>query len=155
MSEIRRWSQTTNDTDGGPAHGQNPNGGWVLASDHDAEVERLMKQIKPAHNGALPVVLKSEHDAEVERLKASVTDMRHANQLHEDNAKTMEAKLESLRAINRELVEALEQVDAKAEAGLCQFTVGGKHAFLQDIRRQISERGINGGLVVIDKGAKG
>lgn len=42
--------------------------------------------------------------------------------------------------------EALAEVDRLAEAGLCQFTGSGKHAFLEDIRGVIAKLGIQGGL---------
>ena len=47
------------------------------------------------------------------------------------------------------LRETLEEIDLLAEAGLCQFSVLGKHAFLKDIRRKIAELGIQGGVTSV------
>jgi hypothetical protein len=56
----------------------------------------------------------------------------------------------------RELIEARKQLDALkeqvekmdilAEAGLCQFSVGGKHEFLKDIRQIAADAEIQGGI---------
>jgi hypothetical protein len=43
-------------------------------------------------------------------------------------------------------VATLLEADRLAEAGLCQFSAGGKHAFLKAIRRRIAEAGYQGGL---------
>jgi hypothetical protein len=47
--------------------------------------------------------------------------------------------------------EALKEIDRLAEAGLCQMTVSGKHAFLEDIRRKVAELGIQGGLTAVQR----
>lgn len=57
----------------------------------------------------------------------------------------MSKKISSIAKIRR-LNESIINIDLMAEAGLCQMTVGGKHAFLKDIRRIICELGIQGGL---------
>lgn len=44
------------------------------------------------------------------------------------------------------LRESLEKIDMLAEAGLCQMTAGGKHAYLNDIRSAVAKLGIQGGL---------
>lgn len=46
----------------------------------------------------------------------------------------------------RKLKKAVREIDKMAEAGLCQLSLGGAHAFLKDIRLIISEEGITGGL---------
>jgi hypothetical protein len=54
-----------------------------------------------------------------------------------------------------QLRNLVKRLDMFAEAGLCQTTLGGKHEYLKDIRRQIAEAGINGGLVPFDLPKKG
>lgn len=44
------------------------------------------------------------------------------------------------------LTEALEDIDRLAEAGLCQMSSGGKHAYLSDIRSAVLVLGVQGGL---------
>jgi hypothetical protein len=45
-----------------------------------------------------------------------------------------------------QITEIFEEIDRLAEAGLCQFSSGGRGAFLQDIRNEIAKLGIQGGL---------
>jgi uncharacterized protein involved in exopolysaccharide biosynthesis len=52
-----------------------------------------------------------------------------------------------------QLREQLAVCDRLAEAGLCQFSLGGARAFLNDIRGQIAKTGIQGGLTTPTKGA--
>lgn len=54
------------------------------------------------------------------------------------------------RACNQVLVEAIKRMDLLAEGGICQFTNGGKHAFLKDIRKEAAKVGIQGGLVPLN-----
>jgi hypothetical protein len=44
------------------------------------------------------------------------------------------------------LEAALAEADKKAEAGMCQFSADGKHAFLSDIRKIAATAGVQGGI---------
>jgi len=45
-----------------------------------------------------------------------------------------------------DMQEVLEHIDLLAEAGLCQRTHDGARCFLRDIRRDVAEQDIQGGL---------
>jgi delta-aminolevulinic acid dehydratase/porphobilinogen synthase len=58
------------------------------------------------------------------------------------------------REIER-LTAQVEEMDILAEAGLCQFSVGGKHEFLKDIRQIAADAEIQGGIThVADRAAE-
>lgn len=40
---------------------------------------------------------------------------------------------------DRKLPDIIEEIDRKALAGLCQMSTGGKHEFLKDIRKLVTE----------------
>ena len=78
-------------------------------------------------------------NAEVERLEAVLARQQSAYEteiLIEREAHA--AEVERLTAERDALVPVLEQIDLKAQAGLCYFTLESARAFLQDIRKIIS-----------------
>jgi delta-aminolevulinic acid dehydratase/porphobilinogen synthase len=62
-------------------------------------------------------------------------------------AKILETeRISTLTAERDALKEQVEKMDILAEAGLCQFSVGGKHEFLKDIRQIAADAEIQGGI---------
>lgn len=83
-------------------------------------------------------------------LEPTKEECRLASEFFHASTVTAEVVLDSyVRCRNRQLTDALRallEIDRLAEAGLCQFSSGGKHAFLRDIRKEVEKLGLQGGL---------